>query len=89
MSHLNLEAMYTFVAFIKKFSEWFLRVYGGERLVYIRYRDPVHAFIEVTPLENKIIDSPPFQRLRYIKQLAFSYLVYHGAEHTRFVILWE
>lgn len=50
----------------------------------IRYRDPVHAFIEVRPLENKIVDSSPFQRLRYIKQLAFSYLVYHGAEHTRF-----
>lgn len=61
-----------------------IKVYGGELLVYIRYRDPVHGFIEVTPLENKIIDSPPFQRLRYIKQLAFSYLVYHGAEHTRF-----
>lgn len=49
-----------------------------------RYRDPVHAFIEVNPLENKIIDSPPFQRLRNIKQLALTNLVYHGAEHTRF-----
>lgn len=51
---------------------------------YYKYRDPVHGFIEVTPLENRIVDSVPFQRLRNIKQLAMTNLVYHGAEHTRF-----
>lgn len=30
------------------------------------------------------MDSPPFQRLRNIKQLAMTYMVYHGAEHSRF-----
>lgn len=49
-----------------------------------KYRDPIHGFISVTPLENKIINSYPFQRLRNIKQLAMTYLVFHGAEHTRF-----
>ena len=49
-----------------------------------KYRDPVHGFIEVSSLENKIINSAPFQRLRNIKQLAMTYLVFHGAEHTRF-----
>lgn len=49
-----------------------------------KFRDPVHGFIEVRPWEEKIIDSKPFQRLRGIKQLALTYLVYHGAEHTRF-----
>ena len=49
-----------------------------------RYRDPVHGFIEVRPLEKKIIDTVAFQRLRNIKQLAMTYLVFHGAEHTRF-----
>lgn len=49
-----------------------------------RYRDPIHGFIEVRPLEKKIIDSAPFQRLRHIKQLAMTNLVFHGAEHTRF-----
>lgn len=49
-----------------------------------KYRDPIHGFIEVSDLENNIIDSLPFQRLRNIKQLAMSYLVFHGAEHTRF-----
>lgn len=49
-----------------------------------QYRDPVYGFIEVSEGEGKIIDSPPFQRLRNIKQLAMTYLVFHGAEHTRF-----
>ncbi len=49
-----------------------------------RFRDPVHGFIELTADELKIVDSAPFQRLRNIKQLATTYLVYHGAEHTRY-----
>lgn len=49
-----------------------------------KFRDPIHGFIYATDLETKIIDSAPFQRLRNIKQLAMSNLVYHGAEHTRF-----
>jgi len=49
-----------------------------------QFRDPIHGFIDVSPDEKKIIDSAPFQRLRHIKQLATTYLVYHGAEHTRF-----
>ena len=49
-----------------------------------RYRDPVHGFIEVSAEENRIINSVPFQRLRNIKQLAMTYMVFHGAEHTRF-----
>lgn len=49
-----------------------------------KFRDPVHGFIYVSKEENDIVDSLPFQRLRNIKQLALSYYVYHGAEHTRF-----
>lgn len=52
--------------------------------ILYQFRDPIHGFIEVSDLELKIVDSPPFQRLRNIKQLATTYLVYHGAEHTRF-----
>jgi HD superfamily phosphohydrolase len=50
----------------------------------LQFRDPVHGFIDVSDDEQKIIDSGPFQRLRNIHQLATTYLVYHGAEHTRF-----
>ncbi|MDR2355445.1 MAG: HD domain-containing protein [Clostridiales Family XIII bacterium] len=49
-----------------------------------QFRDPIHGFIELSDLELKIVDAPAFQRLRNIKQLATTYLVYHGAEHTRF-----
>lgn len=51
---------------------------------YHIFRDPIHGFIKVYAVEKEIIDSAPFQRLRYIKQLGLSNLVYHGADHTRF-----
>jgi putative nucleotidyltransferase with HDIG domain len=47
-------------------------------------KDVIHDFIEVYPEELRIIDSWIFQRLRYIRQLGTSYLVYPGANHTRF-----
>lgn len=47
-------------------------------------KDPIHGFIEVEAEINELLDSPPMQRLRYIKQLGFSYLVYPGANHSRF-----
>jgi len=47
-------------------------------------KDPVHGYIEVTPTERAIIDTPQFQRLRRVKQLSAAHLTYPGAEHTRF-----
>jgi HD superfamily phosphohydrolase len=47
--------------------------------------DPVYGFISVrSELIYDIIQHPYFQRLRYIKQLGLSHLVYPGAQHTRF-----
>jgi uncharacterized protein len=48
------------------------------------FRDPIPGFIPQYDHELKIIDDPVFQRLRGIRQLSFAYLVYHGAEHSRF-----
>ena len=47
-------------------------------------KDPVHGYVEVEDFALALLDSPALQRLRYIKQLGFSYLVYPGANHTRF-----
>lgn len=47
-------------------------------------RDAVHGDIKITALEKDIIDTEVFQRLRYIKQLGTTYLVYPCAKHTRF-----
>lgn len=46
--------------------------------------DPVHGDIQLTRLEQAIIDSPPLQRLQEVKQLGLTYLVYRGATHSRF-----
>lgn len=47
-------------------------------------RDAVHEDIWVTDFETKVIDTPIFQRLRHIRQLGPTYLVYPAAQHTRF-----
>ena len=48
-------------------------------------RDPLHQDIMITALERAIIDTEAFQRLRSIKQLGPTQLVYPGAVHTRFL----
>ncbi len=47
--------------------------------------DPVYGFVNITSeLIYDLIEQPVFQRLRRIKQLGLSNLVYPGALHTRF-----
>ncbi|KYO23800.1 deoxynucleoside triphosphate triphosphohydrolase SAMHD1 isoform X1 [Alligator mississippiensis] len=48
------------------------------------FNDPIHGHIEIHPLLIRIIDTPQFQRLRYIKQLGGTYFVFPGASHNRF-----
>jgi uncharacterized protein len=49
------------------------------------FNDPVYGFVH-TPFEiiYDLIEHPYFQRLRRIKQLGMTHLVYPGALHTRF-----
>jgi HD superfamily phosphohydrolase len=54
------------------------------------FRDPVHdiiAFDRDDPTEAALLalaDAPEMQRLRRVRQLGMTFLVFHGAEHTRF-----
>lgn len=47
-------------------------------------RDPLWNTIRLDPVARRIIDAPAFQRLRHVRQLGLAYLVYPGANHTRF-----
>src|SRR4051812_8736950 len=47
-------------------------------------RDPLWNNIRVDPVALRLIDTPAFQRLRYVRQLGLAYLVYPGASHSRF-----
>ena len=49
-----------------------------------RIYDPIHGFIEITPLMKVIIDTEEFQRLRDLKQLGATSFVFPSANHTRF-----
>jgi len=51
---------------------------------YLEIVDPIHDLIRINESEIKIIDSPIFQRLRRIRQLAGAHLVYPSAQHSRF-----
>lgn len=54
-----------------------------------RIRDPLHNLIEFDPSTEfehtlwRVVQTRPFQRLRRVKQLGFSDLVYPGATHSR------
>jgi HD superfamily phosphohydrolase len=54
------------------------KVYWGE------IKDPVHGYVYITEEAKNIIDTYPMQRLRRLRQLAGSEVVYPGANHTRF-----
>ncbi len=47
-------------------------------------RDPIYGFVKLSKAEWAIVNCPSFQRLRDIRQLAMGYMVYPGANHTRF-----
>jgi HD superfamily phosphohydrolase len=47
--------------------------------------DAIHGLVEVVDQRFwRVIDSPEIQRLRWIRQTGLAFLVYPGAEHSRF-----
>jgi HD superfamily phosphohydrolase len=46
--------------------------------------DPIHGSIGITELENRVLKSSEFQRLRYIRQLGNTHFVFPSAVHNRF-----
>ena len=51
------------------------------------FRDPVHGLVEFKEGDRPIaelLETRAMQRLRRIKQMGFAWLVYPGAEHSRF-----
>ena len=50
----------------------------------IEIRCPIYGFIPLDAWEHEIISQPAYQRLRRIRQLAWTDAVYPGAMHTRF-----
>jgi HD superfamily phosphohydrolase len=47
-------------------------------------RDPLWDNIRLDPAALAVLDTPPVQRMRYVRQLGHAFLVYPGATHTRF-----
>ena len=52
--------------------------------MYEIIRDPLWNNIRVDLRALRLVDTPVFQRLRYVRQLGWAYLVYPGATHVRF-----
>jgi hypothetical protein len=63
---------------------------GGPRRRPKLFRDPVHDVIAMDPsdpsdaLALRLLDTKEVQRLRRVRQLGLTSLVFHGAEHSRF-----
>ena len=61
-------------------SEDPLRDSDSEKII----RDPIHGFVKLSEWEQRIVGHRVFQRLRRIRQLALTEMVYPGACHSRF-----
>lgn len=63
-----------------------METYAEQKLLEEKvFKDPVHRYIHVRDqVIWDVIGTREFQRLRRIRQLGTTYLVFHGAEHSRF-----
>jgi len=60
--------------------------FSDYKIVFVdRILDPVHGFIDLTKVEQEIVNLAIFKRLQSIKQLSMTNWVFPGAEHTRYM----
>lgn len=52
---------------------------NNKRFIY----DTIHGHIPLNRVEGRILETLYYQRLRWIKQLGFTFYIYPGATHTR------
>lgn len=45
--------------------------------------DNIHGYIALNKVETRVLESAYYQRLRWIRQLGFSFYIFPGATHTR------
>ncbi|MCB0411602.1 MAG: HD domain-containing protein [Bdellovibrionales bacterium] len=45
--------------------------------------DNIHGYISLNQVETRVLESLYYQRLRWIRQLGFSFYIFPGATHTR------
>jgi HD superfamily phosphohydrolase len=57
---------------------------GGPGTREVVVRDLLWQNIVLEPAAARVVDTPAFQRLRYVRQLGHAFLVYPGATHSRF-----
>ena len=57
---------------------------GSEMNFHRIINDPIWGNIGITKLENDIINTDAFNRLRQIKQMSMAYIGHIGAQHTRY-----
>jgi HD superfamily phosphohydrolase len=68
----------------KSFQQFNLKKLTGNSHDFTRTNDEVHHTIDICPVMKAFMDTEQFQRLRNIKQLGASYLVYSSADHNRY-----
>lgn len=83
--HLAVDFCYSFAYTHKtEFGGIVLMASGPNSREKYEIRCPVHGFIRLSDWEMGIVAQPAFQRLRRIRQLAWTDEIYPGAMHTRF-----
>ncbi len=64
-------------------SPWLAKKSAARLPDFVRRDDPVYGQLEIDSKLFPVFFHPLFQRLNYIRQLSFSYLLFPSASHTR------